>query len=102
MNFCSPRHIGTVFVVRVSLLNSSTFAKPLCYHFSVPTILLHKGFRLFFFSNEGNPREPVHVHVRKGGAVAKFWVDPEIMLASAYGMNPPELKELEGLVKINR
>jgi len=64
----------------------------------VPTILQHKGYRVFFFSNEGNPREPVHVHIRKGEAVAKFWVEPEVYLSGSYGMNAPELKELEEFV----
>jgi hypothetical protein len=36
----------------------------------MPTILLVRGWRLFFSSNEGN--EPMHVHARKGGAECKF------------------------------
>ena len=33
-------------------------------------------FILFVFhSNEGDPREPLHIHARKGEAVAKFWRD---------------------------
>ncbi|MCP4109321.1 MAG: DUF4160 domain-containing protein [Desulfobacteraceae bacterium] len=32
------------------------------------------GYRFFFYSNEGNPLEPLHIHVRKGEAVAKFWI----------------------------
>ena len=35
----------------------------------MPTVLLVEGYRFFFFSNEG--QEPPHVHVRKGGGVAK-------------------------------
>jgi hypothetical protein len=64
----------------------------------VPTIFQHKGYRVFFFANEGNPREPIHVHIRKGKAVAKFWVEPEISLAESYAMNARELKELEVMV----
>jgi len=30
----------------------------------MPTILLLAGWRLFFYSNEGN--EPIHVHAEKG------------------------------------
>ncbi len=40
----------------------------------MPTILRIRGFKIFFFSEEGN--EPPHVHVRKGDAVAKFWLGP--------------------------
>ena len=38
----------------------------------MPTVFRIDGFRFFFYSNEGNPREPVHVHVRKAGAEAKL------------------------------
>ena len=34
----------------------------------------YKGFRFFFYSNEGDPREPVHVHARGDGGEAKFWL----------------------------
>jgi len=40
----------------------------------MPTILRIKGFRVFFFSHEGD--EPAHVHVRKGDGVAKFRLGP--------------------------
>ena len=65
----------------------------------MPTIFQHKGFRVFFFANEGNPREPVHVHIRRGESVAKFWIEPEVTLAGSYGMNAHELKELEVMVR---
>lgn len=34
------------------------------------------GYKVFFWSNENDPREPVHVHVAKkiGDASAKFWI----------------------------
>ena len=41
----------------------------------MPTILLVKGWRIFFYSNEGN--EPMHVHARKGDAECKFWIYAE-------------------------
>jgi hypothetical protein len=28
----------------------------------MPNIFQLEGYRFFFFSNEGNPREPVHEH----------------------------------------
>ena len=40
----------------------------------MPTILIYKGWRVFFFANEGN--EPIHVHCKKGSAIAKFWIYP--------------------------
>ncbi len=34
-----------------------------------------RGWRLYFYSNEG--REPVHVHAAKGGAECKLWLFPD-------------------------
>lgn len=42
----------------------------------MPTLLLIDGFRFFFYSMENN--EPIHVHVSKGDAVGKIWLEPEI------------------------
>ncbi len=67
----------------------------------MPVLLRFKGYRFFFFSNEGNPREPAHVHVRSGPRIAKYWLEPEIALAEAYEMNPAELKEIEKVVREN-
>ena len=69
----------------------------------MPVVFRYKGFRFFFYSNEGNPREPVHVHVMGGRrfndqAVTQFgdmasvlepdglrlvWVDMNRMFANA-------------------
>jgi len=40
------------------------------------------------------PREPLHIHARKGEAVAKFWLEPYASVAEAYGMKSRELHEL--------
>lgn len=42
----------------------------------MPVVFRWKGCRFFFFSNEGDPREPLHIHVRRQGARAKFWIEP--------------------------
>ena len=68
----------------------------------MPVILRHKGYRFFFWANEGNPHEPLHIHVRKGGAVAKFWVLPDARVAESYDMSPAELRELSQVVKDNK
>ena len=60
----------------------------------MPVVFRYKGFRFFFYSNEGNPREPLHIHVRKGSAVAKFWLAPFPEVASADGFSSHELREL--------
>ena len=38
----------------------------------MPTILIVDGFRFHFFSREG--QEPPHIHIRKGDAIAKYWL----------------------------
>jgi len=40
----------------------------------MPTILRLLGFRVFFYSNENN--EPPHVHLEKGDAEGKYWLEP--------------------------
>ena len=70
----------------------------LFYPSDVPRIFDWNGYRFFFFSNEGDPREPVHVHVRKAGHVAKFWLEPEIRLASSWGFSSADLTALEKIV----
>ncbi len=52
----------------------------------MPTILMIMGWRLFFYSNEGN--ETVHVHCRKGDKECKYWLDTEMFdLEEAYSYN---------------
>lgn len=58
--------------------------------------------RFFFFSNEGSPREPVHIHVLKGDGEAKFWVHPEVTLANSHGFSRRELAELARIVEVRR
>ncbi len=68
----------------------------------MPVIFRYKGYRFFFFSNEGIPLEPCHIHVRKGNAVAKFWIVPEVRLAESYEMSSAELRKLLQVVKQNQ
>jgi hypothetical protein len=67
----------------------------------MPKIFEWNGYKFFFFSNEGNPIEPCHIHVRKGSSVAKFWVDPTISLAYSYEMNSKELNLLISKIEEN-
>ncbi len=60
----------------------------------MPTVFTYKGYRFFFYSNEGNPLEPLHIHVRKGGAVVKFWLEPDFVIGDSFGLASHELKEL--------
>ena len=60
----------------------------------MPVVFRYKGYRFFFYSNEGEPREPLHIHVRRGNSVAKFWREPLPEVAESYGMAAHELREL--------
>ncbi len=60
----------------------------------MPTVLRRDGFRFAFFSDEGKPREPPHVHVSGGGNEAKIWIEPEIAVAESYGFNASEVNRL--------
>jgi hypothetical protein len=67
----------------------------------MPVVLRFEGYRFFFYSNEGDPREPLHVYVRKGERVAKFWLEPRVELAESYGMASRELTKLMRVVAAN-
>jgi hypothetical protein len=62
----------------------------------VPTVLRIDGYRLFFFSNEGN--EPIHIHVESGDGYCKYWVKP-IILAYSTGYNSSELNTIKKIVE---
>jgi hypothetical protein len=61
----------------------------------MPTVLLIKGYRFFFFSNEGN--EPVHIHIEKADSYAKFWIDP-LFVSVNHGFTSKELREIGELI----
>ena len=64
-----------------------------------PTILREKGFRFFFYSNEG--LEPPHIHVVKGGNEAKIWLTPTVSVAENYGFSRKELNTILSIVEAN-
>lgn len=68
----------------------------------MPTIFRFDGFRFFFYSNEGDPREPVHVHVMGEGGEAKFWLRPEVTVARSAGLDARTLRRLAQVVEGRR
>lgn len=60
----------------------------------MPVVFRHKGYRFFFYSNEGDPREPLHIHVRKGERLAKIWLESWPEVAESYKLSAQELREL--------
>ncbi len=67
----------------------------------MPTVFRERGFKFFFYSNEGSPREPVHVHVEKDDVEAKFWLRPEVKVAYNDGYDARVLRDLLGVVEAN-
>jgi hypothetical protein len=44
----------------------------------MPVVFRFNGLRYYFFSNEGQPSESPHIHVKGGGRDAKVWLEPDI------------------------
>ena len=68
----------------------------------MPVVFRWKGYRFHFYSDEGDPREQVHIHVRKGRDNAKFWLYPEVTVAYNRGFSSREQSELARVVEQHR
>jgi hypothetical protein len=64
----------------------------------MPTVLRSRGFRFYFFAEEGN--EPPHVHVDKGSGTVKFWLR-DWSIASSEGLKPAEIRLASEIAKEN-
>jgi hypothetical protein len=68
----------------------------------MPTILFMNGWRLFFYSNEGD--EPIHIHAEKGDMECKFWLiidQVEIHEAFSFNLTPSSKREIKKLIYQN-
>jgi len=65
----------------------------------MPTVLRQSGYRFYFYSHE--PFEPPHVHVDRGGASAKFWLE-NVSLSRNHGFAATELAEIMRIVRGTR
>ena len=65
----------------------------------MPTVLRVDGFRFFFYSNDSG--EPPHVHVEKGGASGKWWLDPVAMVWED-GFTRPQLRRVDTIIRANQ
>jgi hypothetical protein len=66
----------------------------------MPVVFRHNGFRFLFYANEGDPREPVHIHVVKDGIDAKFWLNP-VRLAYNDGYDAKTQRDLLEIIEAN-
>lgn len=65
----------------------------------MPTLLRLDGFRFYFFSHE--PNEPPHVHIDKGAATIKLWLDP-VAVARSRGFRAHEIGGIIATVEDHR
>jgi hypothetical protein len=64
----------------------------------MPVLLRQGPYKFFFYSNEGDPREPIHVHVRSPQGEAKIWLEPAIGIAHSHGFNARDLSAIMKIV----
>ena len=63
----------------------------------MPTIFTLFGYRFFFYAND---HTPIHVHVTRGGAEAKFNLFP-VSIVYNHGFKASELKMIESIIEEN-
>jgi hypothetical protein len=68
----------------------------------MPTVFRSRGFRFFFYSNEGSPREPVHIHVKRGAGEAKLWLRSDVTVAYNDGLTARDLASAMQLAEASR
>ena len=64
----------------------------------MPTLFIIFGFRFYFWSNE---HDPMHIHISKGDAEAKYNIDT-IKLVENFGFKKNELRMIESLLEENQ
>ena len=65
----------------------------------MPTALRNGPYRFYFYSYDCN--EPRHMHVDRDNLSAKFWLDPDVSLASNLGFSRRELRTIERILREN-
>ena len=62
----------------------------------MPTVLKIGPYRFYFFSRE---ESRVHIHVSCADGEAKFWLEPELELATNHKLSRVQLKQIEQLIE---
>jgi len=63
------------------------------------TALRSGPYRFYFYSYNCN--EPRHMHVDRENMSARFWLEPDALLAANYGFKPSELRIIERVIRQN-
>ena len=63
------------------------------------TVLRLNRFRFYFFSHE--PNEPPHIHVDKGAATIKVWLD-SMEIAKSRGFRAHEISAIVEIVRLHK
>ena len=66
----------------------------------MPVVLRVKGYRFGFYASDQD--EPMHVHVKKGARIAKYWLEPAVKLADNSDFRSHELNKIRRLVSRHR
>ena len=61
-----------------------------------PTVFREGGLRFYFFSRE---ERRIHIHVHHASGEAKFWIEPEIALATNFGLSAIRIKRALQLIQ---
>lgn len=61
-----------------------------------------EGYQIGFYMADVQNGEPIHVHVRRGGQDAKFWLEFPPREAYNRGYKRSELKQIRSLIEDNR
>ncbi len=61
-----------------------------------PTVVRDGQFRLFFFSRE---ETRIHIHVAHPDGEAKFWLTPQVTLATHVGLSERQRREAQAVVE---
>jgi Domain of unknown function (DUF4160) len=63
----------------------------------MPTALRTGPYRFYFYSYDC--REPRHMHVDRESRSTKFWLDPDVTLATNHGFSRRELRDIERIMR---
>ena len=66
----------------------------------MPVVLRKKGYSFMFFASDADERP--HIHVKRSGKSAKFWMVPVVLLEKNSHFRPHEINEAERLIEENR